>query len=88
MEVCQLVKIVVPEDMLAQLRKEIADHGEAVLVAEHCDETYVVRPAGGFFDPSDEEEVGIVLEAARETDGPLLTAAEAREHLHRLRSGS
>lgn len=88
MEVYQLAKIVVPEDMLTQLRKEIAERGEAVLVAAHCDETYVVRPAGDFFDPSDEEELSIVLEAAGETDGPLLTAAEAREHLHRLRSGS
>jgi hypothetical protein len=81
-----VAKIMISKDLLQQLRKEIAEHGTAILGYEGDSEEYLVQPAGGFIEPEDEEEATIVLEAARETDEPLLTSREAREHLRRLRT--
>ena len=78
-----MTKIVVPEGILAQVRKEIAEHGEAILVAEEGKETYVVQPAGGFIEPEDEEELQIVLDAVQETGEPWLTSQQARDQLRR-----
>ncbi|HVA89991.1 MAG TPA: hypothetical protein VNL71_09110 [Chloroflexota bacterium] len=82
-----MAKIIVPKDLLEQLRKEIAEHGTAILADEGDTEEYLVQPAGGFIEPEDDEEMQIVLEALREQDSdePWLTSKAAREHLHRAR---
>jgi hypothetical protein len=80
-----MAKIIVSKDLLAQLRQEIAEHGTAILADEADTEEYLVQAAGGFVEPEDEEELAIVIEAARETEEPLLTSAEAREYLQQLR---
>lgn len=80
-----MAKIIVPKDLLEQLRKEIAAHGTAILADEGDTEEYFVQPAGGFIEPGDDAELAIVLEAACDTGEPLLTSAEAREYLRRLR---
>jgi hypothetical protein len=80
-----VAKIVVPEGLLAQLRREIAEHGEAILVAAEGQEAYVVQPASGCVEPEDEEELGIVLDAVRDADEPWLSSKEARDRLRRDR---
>lgn len=82
-----MAKIIVPKDLLEQLRREIATHGTAILSDEDGEEEIAVQPAGGFIEPEDEEEMRIVLEALREQDSdePWLTSKEAREHLRRAR---
>ena len=81
-----MAKIVRAEGILDQSRREIAQRGEAILVAERGDEAYVVQAAGGCFEPEDDEELATVLDAARETSEPLRTPAKAREQLQRLRA--
>ena len=80
-----MAKIIVPRDLLEQLRQEITQHGTAIITDESDGEEYLVQPAGGFIEPEDDDELAIVLDAARESDAPLLTSAEAREYLRRLR---
>jgi hypothetical protein len=46
-----MAKIIVSESVLARLRKEIAEHGTAILGPSSGDELYIVQPAGGFFEP-------------------------------------
>ena len=78
-----MAKIIVPKDLLEQLRQEIAAHGTAILSDEGDTEEYLVQ-AAGFIEPEDDVELAMVAEAARETDEPLLTSAEAREYLQQL----
>lgn len=80
-----VAKIIVSKDLLAQLRQEIAAHGTAILADEGDTEEYLVQAAGGFIEPEDDVELAIVMEAAGETDEPLLTATEARVYLQQLR---
>jgi len=82
-----LAKIIVPKDLLEQLRKEIIKHGTAILTDEDWDEEIAVQPAGGFIEPGDDQKMQIVLEALREQDSdePRLTSKQAREHLRRAR---
>ena len=80
-----MTKIVVPEAILTQVRREIAEHGEAILGAAEGEEAYVVQPAGGLIEPEDEEELQVVLDAVQETGEPWLTSQQAREQLRRSR---
>ncbi len=80
-----MAKIVVPKNLLEQLRLEIAKHGTAVLTGEGDTEEYLVQ-AAGFIEPENDVELTIVMEASRETEEPLLTSAEAREYLEQLRT--
>lgn len=74
-----MAKITVPEAILTQLRRAIAEHGEAILGAAEGEETYVVQPTGGFIEPEDEDELHVVLDAVQETDKPWLTSQQARD---------
>ena len=78
-----MAKVVVSEGVLARLRKEIAEHGTAILGPSSGDELYIVQPAGGFFEPEDDDELAIVLDAARDTGEPLYTPEEARQIVRR-----
>ncbi len=73
-----VAKIIVSKDVLGQFRQKIAAHGTAILADEGDTEEYLVQAAGGFIEPEDDVELAIVMEAASETDQPLLTPSEAR----------
>ncbi len=80
-----MAKIVAPKDLLERLRQEIAEHGTAILTDEGETEGYLVQ-AAGFIEPDTDVELAIVIEAARETEVPLLISAEAREYLEQSRT--
>ena len=80
-----MARIIVSKDLLEQLRKEIAEHGNAVLADAGGDNEIAIQAAEGSIEPEDDEEMQIVIEAVREhgSDAPWLTSEQVRERLRR-----